>query len=560
VFDVPVKEETPLARTPPHDNDAERSCLGAAMLSADAALLVPDPGDFYRPAHRTIASAIRDMAARGEPVDLVTLRAKLATGNTEQDLYLVEITRSVPTAANMGRYAEIVRDLAVKRRLVDAGANITRVGYEKDAPEAVAEAERLLATVPRNKRSGGSEPAGVLISDVRAEYVEWLWYARIPLGKVTLLDGDPGVGKSTLALELAARVTTGQAMPGDGEADRPPAGVVILSAEDGLADTIRPRLDAAGADVARVVALDKVKTADEPEGRLPTLPEDVPELRRAIERVSADLVIVDPLMAFLGTETNSYRDQDVRHALHPLVKAAEETGAAILVIRHLNKSTGANPLYRGGGSIAFIGGARSGLLAAKDPDDDASRVLASTKCNLAPQPESLAFHLEQVGGASRVVWDGVSVHDAGHLLAEPGDGAERSALAEAKEIVADVLADGPMPAKELRRRVMDEDVSERTLRRAREALGCVKRKAGMRGGWTWEMPPNLANNPRTCPPSEDGHLRESWPPSDAASGETVDVSTSPQRPERPSQTDAGEALAIAEDALCQQFTVEEVAL
>lgn len=368
----------------------------------------------------------------------------------------------------------------------------------------------------------GLLPVGTLLSEVRPEAVSWLWYARIPLGKVTLLDGDPGLGKSTLALDLAARVTTGLPMPGDGDAQRESAGVVILTAEDGLADTIRPRLDAADADTSRVVALDKVFPPEDPDGRLPSLPGDVPDLRRAIARVGAVLVIVDPLMAFLSPETNSYRDQDVRHALNPLVRAAEETGAAVLVIRHLNKSTGANPLYRGGGSIAFIGGARSGLLVARDPDDETRRVLASTKCNLAPQPESLAFHIEEAhAGASMVVWDGASPHGAGQLLAEPADSAERGALAEAKEIVADILAGGPVPSNELRRRVMAEGVSEHTFRRARQALDCATRNDPNRGCWMTALPTNLPAKPQTCPtcPSsghgQHGQVRDSWPSSGA---------------------------------------------
>jgi len=113
-------------------------------------------------------------------------------------------------------------------------------------------------------------------------------------------------------------------------------------------------------------------------------------------------------------------------------------------------------------------------------------------------------------------WAPISPHGAGHLLSEPTDAEGQGALADAKDVVADLLADGPMAAKDLKRRVMDEDVSERTFRRARQALGCVKRKAGMRGGWTWELPANLATEPRRCPPSDHGHLRDSWPPSDAA--------------------------------------------
>jgi hypothetical protein len=323
---------------------------------------------------------------------------------------------------------------------------------------------------------------GILLSDVRPERVRWLWDSRIPRGKLTVLDGDPGLGKSTLSLAIAACVSRGAPLPHSSEPFEP-AGVVLLSAEDDLADTIRPRLDAAGADVSRVLAL---RTVPGDDSMPPSIPDDLDLVERAIERVGAALVVVDPLMAFLGAGVDGHKDQSVRRALHRLSALAEDSGAAVLVVRHLNKAAGGNPLYRGGGSIGIIGAARAGMLVARDPDDDARRVLATTKCNLAAEPESLSFHLEQHNDASRVVWDGVSAHDASHLLAE-SDG-DHTALEEAMEVVGDILAAGPVSSSDLRRRALNEGVSSRTLRRARSALGCVKHKSGMGGGWTCELP------------------------------------------------------------------------
>ena len=184
----------------------------------------------------------------------------------------------------------------------------------------------------------------------------------------------------------------------DGEPgeDREPAGVVILSAEDDLRDTIRPRLDAAGADVDRVLALEVVPDVEGGE-RLPTLPIDAHYILTAVRLMGACLVVVDPLSAYLGVTINSHRDQDCRRALWPLAKLAEETGAAVVVVRHLNKGNASNPLYRGGGSIGIIGAARLGLLVARDPDNGDRRVLASTKCNLAKLPASLGFALDTAG-------------------------------------------------------------------------------------------------------------------------------------------------------------------
>jgi hypothetical protein len=329
-----------------------------------------------------------------------------------------------------------------------------------------------------------------LLSTVRAERVNWLWPGRIPLGKLTILDGDPGLGKSVLTLTLAACVTRGWPMP---LADREPgiecepAGVVLLSAEDGLEDTIRPRLDAAGADPERVLARDKVPESDF--HRLPVLPADLLYVRSDIQRIQAKLIIVDPLTAYLGAECNSHRDQDCRRALHPLAVMAQQTGAAVLVVRHLNKASGGSPLYRGGGSIGIIGAARSGLLVARDPENSDRRILASTKCNLAKLPGSLSFDLNQAdNGALRVGWIGQSHHTAETLLAAPRDDEDRDAVQEAVEVLRSILEAEPLPADQVKRESRKAGIQERTLWRAKSALGVVPRKKGFQGVWYWYLP------------------------------------------------------------------------
>jgi hypothetical protein len=257
---------------------------------------------------------------------------------------------------------------------------------------------------------GSTEPNDPIIeslADVEPESVHWVNHGRIPLGKVTVLDGDPSLGKSTLLFDYAARVSTGGPMPDGSPTDLDgPAGVVIMSAEDGLADTIRPRLEAAGADCRRIVALTGIGMGSAAH-RLPTL-RDVAAIAEAIGRVAAKLVTIDPLVAYLPSKVNAHHDAHMRGVLVALADLAARTEAAVVVVRHLNKrnDTG-NPLYRGGGSIGIIGAARSGLLVARDPDDPTGtrRVLASTKCNLTVAPPALAFHLESVPtGVARVVW------------------------------------------------------------------------------------------------------------------------------------------------------------
>jgi AAA domain-containing protein/primase/DNA polymerase family protein len=335
------------------------------------------------------------------------------------------------------------------------------------------------------------EEVGILLSGVEPEKVEWLWERWLALRKLALVDGDPGLGKSATTLDLAARISAGKPFPDGAECE--PAGVVLLSAEDGLGDTIRPRLDAAGADVSRILALATVPD-ENGHDRFLSIPEDIPLIETGIERVGARLVVIDPLMAFLSGDTNSHRDQDVRRALAPLAGLAERTGACVLVVRHLNKAPGNNPLYRGGGSIGIIGAARMAFIVGKDPQDENCRVLASTKNNLAKQPKSLMFTLEEAdSGAVRVNWLGDSEISAHQLLATPREEEHADARSEAVEFLTDVLADGPVAASQVKEEAEDAGISERTLWRAKKVLGVLAYREGEtgsrgKGHWLWKLP------------------------------------------------------------------------
>jgi hypothetical protein len=266
-----------------------------------------------------------------------------------------------------------------------------------------------------------------------------------------------------------------------------PKGVVLLSAEDGLADTVRPRLDAAGADVERIVALSTVVERNGAERSI-SLTQDLGTIERAVGRVGASLVVIDPLMAFLSTKTDSHKDQDVRRALAPLAALAERTGAAVLIVRHLNKAAGGNTLYRGGGSIGIIGAARSGLVVAPDPEDPERRILASNKHNLAKAAQSLVFRVGTApNGAARVAWGGTSGLSASDILKEPADPEQRSAFSEAKDFLSKELADGRVAAELVKKDARAAGVSERTLKRAKRALGVGSEKEGD-GTWSWVPP------------------------------------------------------------------------
>jgi len=349
------------------------------------------------------------------------------------------------------------------------------------------------------ERGSGAATSGVVsLAEVAAERVRWLWPGRVPLGKLTVLEGDPGLGKSAVALDLAARATRGAAMPDGSRADLSgPVGVVLLCAEDGLGDTVRPRLEAAGADLGRVVAVTGVEGRRGP--RPVRLPMDLAELLEAVRQARGRLIVIDPLMAFLDPTVNVYGDVEMRTVLAPLAMLAARLQQAMVLVRHLTKTTVANPLYRGGGSIGIIGVARSGLLVARDPRDasGARRVLATVKGNLTAAAPALAFRLEPVGGAGvaravRVVWDGAVAETAESLVAASlrrRDVAEGEAQAEAVAFLRAALADGPQPAAGVLEAARAAGLAERTLRRAKATLGVGARKDGARGGWWWDLPP-----------------------------------------------------------------------
>ena len=236
------------------------------------------------------------------------------------------------------------------------------------------------------------------LSEVESQQVDWLWQKRIPLGKITLLDGDPGMGKSLLSIFIAACVTTGQPMP-DGAPGKQ-GKVILIAPEDAAEDTIKPRGEAAGGDPSQVLLLDNIKQLNIKDSkkikfndRPFSLAQDMDILEQAIKQTKTILVVIDPLMAVLGHSIDSSRDQDVREVLTPLAQVAERTGCAILIIRHLNKGSSDNILYRGSGSIGIIAVARIGLLVAHDPDDEQKKVFATIKNNLSKIAPNLSYQI-----------------------------------------------------------------------------------------------------------------------------------------------------------------------
>ena len=331
------------------------------------------------------------------------------------------------------------------------------------------------------------------MSEVEREALVWLWPGVLPAGTLILLEGDPGIGKSLLTLDLIARMTTGRRFPFEGRgAVHTPADALLISYEDHPAQTISPRLEAAGADLTRVHLLEGTRKGQE-ESLFTLGADQIPLLEEKIIETKARIVVIDPLAAALPLKIDSHKDAQVRSTLSPLTKLAQRTGATILAIRHLTKDeTKTNPSYRGGGSIGFTGAARAVFLVGRTPNNPDQLVMAPVKFNLGAEPPSLSFQI-QIDGAGRpyLYWLGMSEYSAGDLLGpapdrKSGGGAK---FHEARMFLKKFLRDGPVQEKLIEKAATELGLSSTTLKRAKADLGILSTKTGGRGyDWNWRLP------------------------------------------------------------------------
>ena len=315
------------------------------------------------------------------------------------------------------------------------------------------------------------------LSDLETQATEWLWHLRIPTGELTILDGDPAVNKSSLLMDLAARVSTGRKMP-DGTGGKK-GGILLLLAEDSLQKTVLQRLDAAGADMRRISV---------PNG-LVLIPGDLALIEEIACQVHATLIVIDPIMAFLGVDANG--EQKVRGVLTPLKSFAEKSGAAVVLVRHLTKRGGVHALYRGSGSIGIIAATRSALLVGRSPDDPNLRVLCHTKSNLGPLAPSLLFEpVSTPEGVVRIEWRGECDYSAEDLLFPRQQSGGR--LAAAMVFLTELLKQGAVPQQVVKVKAIKSGLAYRTVERAKEIMGVISERQGWGPGSTchWRLPPD----------------------------------------------------------------------
>jgi len=328
-------------------------------------------------------------------------------------------------------------------------------------------------------------------SDIEPQPIQWLWPQRFALGKLSLIAGDPGLGKSQLTLDMAARVSQGTTWPADGT-DAPQGGVLIVSAEDDAKDTIVPRLMAAGADLQHIRIAELVIDygTETPIERELLIDRDVKLIEHEIMAMgNCRLVIVDPISAYMG-RTDTHNNADVRAILLPLSKLAQRCNVAVIAVSHLNKAAGGNANYRVSGSIAFTAAARAVYVVTKDQDDPKRRLMVCVKNNLGDDETGLAYRIEtKANGVPYLDWEDEIIEIPAEDALNPDIEDKRGARDEAKEFLHDFLEHGPAKAQDVLKAARSVGINDSTLRRAKKDLGVHSGKRGFTKGWHWSLYP-----------------------------------------------------------------------
>lgn len=318
------------------------------------------------------------------------------------------------------------------------------------------------------------------MEQVEVEKIDWLLYPFIPFGKVTIVQGDPGEGKTTMVLQIIAKLTKGEAVLPSGSdepaleaktMDLEPVNVIYQTAEDGLGDTIKPRLLSAGADCSRVMVIDDNDQA---------LTMMDARLEEAIIKTKARLVVLDPIQGFLGAAVDMHRANEIRPLMKRVAVLAEKYHCAIILIGHMNKNSNGKSSYRGLGSIDFQAAARSVLIVGRIKDEPEIRVVCHVKSSLAPEGKSIAFRLDKDTGFE---WIGEYDISADDLLSGDNRGQK---IHEAKEFLKEILVSGSVAQTKVAEEAESRGIKKKTLWNAKKELEIESVKIGNQ--WFWMLP------------------------------------------------------------------------
>ena len=317
------------------------------------------------------------------------------------------------------------------------------------------------------------------MEDVVSKEVEWLWYPYIPYGKITIVEGDPGEGKTTLVLKLAAALSRGLPLPCDDDKEYEPIHIIYQTAEDGIEDTIKPRLEKAGADCSMI------RVIDETDKEL-SMTDD--RLEQAIIETKARLIILDPIQAYIGATVDMHRANEIRPVLKHLGIIAEKHNCAIILIGHMNKASGSKSTYRGLGSIDIQATARSVLLVARLRDKPNIRIMAHDKSSLAPAGDAIGFEMTEDNGMVCIGPYDITIDE----LLSGNEGRGKKKLDIAENFIKEYFGSNKViPSNEIMMEAAKRSIKRNTLLSAKKKLGITSDKEKAEDGtiyWTWIMP------------------------------------------------------------------------
>ena len=317
------------------------------------------------------------------------------------------------------------------------------------------------------------------MEDVVSKEVEWLWYPYIPYGKITIIEGDPGEGKTTLVLKLAAALSRGLPLPCDDDKEYEPIHIIYQTAEDGIEDTIKPRLEKAGADCSMI------RVIDETDKEL-SMTDD--RLEQAIIETKARLIILDPIQAYIGATVDMHRANEIRPVLKHLGIIAEKHNCAIILISHMNKASSSKSTYRGLGSIDIQATARSVLLVARLRDKPNIRIMAHDKSSLAPIGDAIGFEMTEDNGMVCIGPYDITIDE----LLSGNEGRGKKKLDIAENFIKEYFGTNKViPSNEIMMEAAKRSIKRNTLLSAKKKLGITSDKEKAEDGtiyWTWVMP------------------------------------------------------------------------
>ena len=486
----------------PECDPSEAALIGSVGYDARAIDCGIIPDMFLVPLHRKLWQELtaflkteNAVGDNGAPDHVHLTEWLKSRGMSKADLkYFVKCVEDVPSAACASGYAGVVREKFARRELIRLGHEISNWAAGETTLDSIyAMAQSRFAALQPIGQSDVLGAVMVYMSEIGARQIDWLWPSRIPLGRLSMLVGRPGEGKSFLTAFMAATVSTGSHWP-DGMFC-PQGEVILISGEDDPGDTIRPRLDAHGADCSKIYLLKTVVFRDgsgRKQERGFSLA-DIPQLEAVLTaHPEVRLIVIDPIGSFLGQKVDGHRDNEIRGVLTPLAALAEKHNAAVLIVAHRRKSAAPSADDMALGSIGFVGLSRAVWHLSRDQENPERRLLLPGKTNLCRQPDGLAFTIE--GSPPSIVWEPEPVRkSADDQQAEANGftkhGPEPEARSAAMDWLSKMLANGSKLVAEINAEGEAAGLSRRTINRAADGLNVCREKDFSSSKWRWSLPP-----------------------------------------------------------------------